>query len=53
MRECLPAEYHRDFDALVERGYMPMIDAKRTTIRGHERAAEELQRQARDDSAGE
>ena len=47
MRSHLPDEYHRSFDAIVAKGYMPMIEAKRRTIKALELATDDLRGHAR------
>ena len=47
MRSHLPDEYHRSFDAIVAKGYMPMIDAKQRTIKALKLARDDLRSHAR------
>ena len=47
MRSHLPDEYHNSFDAIVAKGYMPMIDAKRRTIKALKLARDDLRSHAR------
>jgi len=47
MRLHLPDEYHRSFDAIVARGYTPILEAKRRTIRSLQLASDELRSHAR------
>ena len=46
MRGYLPSKYHSTFSAMVERGYMPMIESKRTAIKQYKRQMEQLRRDA-------
>ena len=52
MRSHLPDEHHRSFDAIVAKGYMPMIEAKRRTINALRLARDDLRFHARN-AAGE
>ena len=52
MRSHLPDEHHRSFDAIVAKGYMPMIEAKRRTINALRLASDDLRFHARN-AAGE
>ena len=52
MRSHLPDEHHRSFDAIVAKGYMPMIEAKRRTINVLRLASDDLRFHARN-AAGE
>lgn len=52
MRAHLPDEYHGSFDAIVAKGYMPMLEAKRRTIRALKLARDDLRSHARN-AAGE
>jgi len=47
MRSYLPDEYHRSFDSIVAKGYTPMLDAKRRTIRSLQLARDDLRSSAR------
>jgi hypothetical protein len=47
MRSHLPDEHHRSFDAIVAKGYMPMIEAKRRTIAALRLAGDDLRSHAR------
>jgi hypothetical protein len=47
MRSHLPDEYHRSFNAIVAKGYMPMIEAKRRTIKVLKLARDDLRSHAR------
>jgi hypothetical protein len=52
MRELLLPEYHSTFNVLVERGYMPVVESQRTTIRACEKAIEGLRSNARSAAEG-
>jgi len=52
MRLHLPDEYHRAFDSIVARGFTPMLEAKRKTIRALQLARDDLRSHARQ-AAGE
>jgi hypothetical protein len=48
MREHLPPELQSNFEVLVQKGGMPVINAMRTNVKNYQRVIEGWERDARD-----